>query len=67
MKQRCKECTLLRVDREGDTCEECVANGAVADFSLPGSAAFTLDFTSSAQKPGTPNNGWYDAVHGLYP
>jgi hypothetical protein len=23
---RCKECTLLRVQREGETCEECTTN-----------------------------------------
>lgn len=43
MKHRCRECTLLRVETEGDVCDECVANGAMVRASDFVSVTITLE------------------------
>ena len=62
MMKRCKECTLLRVEREGETCEECIRNGAVVDYTVTFSQTptFVIDYSKQT-------TDWYDAVNGCIP
>ncbi len=62
--KRCKECTLLRVENEGETCAECIANGAYP--AQPYTFTFEPCSTVTSSESVTSTN-WYDAVHGLFP